>query len=168
MIQKAQLSDLKTIYSLTKICAQNLIDQGIFQWNEYYPSKEVLHNDIQLQQIWKLEVEHEIVGIIVLTEIEDEEYKNVKWLTKNKRNLYVHRLAVLPKFQKKGYAQKLMNFAEEFACQKEYASIRLDTFSQNERNQHFYEQRGYIKLESIYFAKQSEHPFYCYELVFNV
>jgi len=61
-----------------------------------------------------------------------------------------------------------MNFAEEFAQQKGYASLRLDTFSQNIQNQRFYERRGYEKLESIYFPKQSEHPFFCYELVLNV
>jgi len=32
-------------------------------------------------------------------------------------------------------------------------------------NQKFYELRGYKKLGSIYFPKQSEHPFYCYEFV---
>ncbi len=168
MIQKAKLSDVETLHSLTRECAQYLIKQGIFQWNENYPSKEVLQNDIEQEQIWKLVVENEIAGIIVLTEIEDVEYKNVKWLTTNQCNLYVHRLAVHPKFQKKGYAQKLMNFAEEFAQQNGYTSIRLDTFSQNIRNQRFYERRGYEKLERIYFPKQSEHPFFCYELVLNV
>lgn len=165
MISKATQTDLELIHQLTKSCAQYLIEQGIFQWNEYYPSKEVLLKDIELNQIWKLEVENEIAGIIVLTEIVDSEYKNVKWLTENSSNLYIHRLAVHPKFQGKGLAQQLMNFAEDFARNKNYKSVRLDTFSQNKRNQHFYKQRGYQKLENIYFPKQSEHPFYCYELV---
>lgn len=59
-----------------------------------------------------------------------------------------------------------MNFAEETAQKNNAVSVRLDTFSQNKRNQKFYETRGYQKLESIYFPKQSKHPFYCYELVF--
>ncbi|MGM0391936.1 MAG: GNAT family N-acetyltransferase, partial [Bacteroidota bacterium] len=29
----------------------------------------------------------------------------------------------------------------------------------------FYESRGYQKLGDIYFPKQSEHPFHCYELI---
>lgn len=166
MILEAKKSDLKNIHQLTKSCAKYLIEQEIFQWNEHYPSKEVLQKDIELQQIYKLEFENELAGIIVLTEIEDEEYKTVKWLTGNSKNLYIHRLAVHPKFQGKGFAQKLMNFAEDFAKTNKYNSVRLDTFSQNKRNNHFYQQRGYQKLEAIYFPKQSEHPFYCYELVF--
>lgn len=168
MIKKASEPDLSQLLSIVKSCGQNLIEQGIFQWNEKYPSKEVLLEDIALQQIWKLEVEISIVGLIVLTEIEDVEYQQVKWLTKNQHHLYIHRLAVHPKFQGKGYAQKLMDFAEKYAKEKGYNSIRLDTFSQNKRNQMFYEQRNYIKLESIYFPNQSEFPFYCYEKIMNV
>lgn len=167
MIQKAIFSDLEQIYSLTKKCAQGLIEKGIFQWNDAYPSKEVLKNDIQLQQIWKWEENNQIIGIIVLTENEDGEYKNVKWLTKNSKNLYIHRLAVHPKFQGKGFAQQLMYFAENYAKINKYASVRLDTFSQNFRNIKFYEARNYNRLEAIYFPKQSEFPFYCYELVLD-
>jgi ribosomal protein S18 acetylase RimI-like enzyme len=167
-ILKCELADLEKMYSITKSCGEHLIEKGIFQWNENYPSKEVLQKDIKLLQIWKLEVENEIVGIMVLTEIEDEEYDSVQWLTNNKPNLFIHRLSINPIFQGKGYAQKLMNFAENFAVENHYASIRLDTFSQNKKNQYFYEQRNYVKLESIYFPNQSEFPFYCYEKVLNV
>jgi len=168
MIKKVQKSDVEELLKITKSCAKHMIEKGVFQWNEHYPSKEVFLKDIELSQIWKLEVKNEIVGIIVLTEIEDDEYENVKWITKNKLNLYIHRLAVHPKFQGKGYAQKLMDFAENYARENKYKSIRLDTFSKNTRNQNFYQKRGYQKLGSIYFPKQSEHPFYCYELVLNV
>lgn len=167
IVEKATHIDLEKLYAITKNCAKHLIEKGIFQWNDFYPSKTILQNDIDLQQIWKLVVENEIIGLIVLTEIEDEEYKNVKWLTKNSKNLYIHRLAVDPKFQGKGYAQKIMDFAENYAQENNYKSIRLDTFSQNTRNQQFYKKRYYIQLESIFFPNQSEFPFYCYELVLN-
>jgi ribosomal protein S18 acetylase RimI-like enzyme len=167
MIEKAIDNDLEILHSITKSCGNNLIEKGIFQWNELYPSKAILKKDIELQQIWKLVVNREIVGIIVLTEIEDLEYKSVKWLTKTKPNLYIHRLAVNPKHQGKGYAQQLMDFAENYAKENAYSSIRLDTFSQNKRNQQFYEKRNYVKLESIYFPNQSDFPFYCYELILN-
>ena len=166
-IEKASNIDLEKMYAITKSCGKQMIENGIFQWNELYPSKEVLQKDIELQQIWKLTDFNNIVGIIVLTEIEDEAYRNVKWLTENNKNLYIHRLAVAPKFQGKGCAQALMNFAEDYAKENNYKSVRLDTFSQNKRNQHFYEQRNYTRLESIYFPSQSAFPFYCYELILN-
>ena len=168
VIKKASEQDLEQLLTIVKNCGQNLIEQGIFQWNEKYPKKEDLLEDIELQELWKLEGKNCIIGLIVLTENEDAEYQQVNWLTKNQRHLYIHRLAVDPKFQGKGYAQKLMDFAESYAKEKGYNSIRLDTFSQNKRNQQFYEQRNYIKLESIYFPNQSAFPFYCYEKIMNV
>ena len=53
----------------------------------------------------------------------------------------------------------------KLAKEKKFASVRLDTFSVNKRNLKFYESRGYQRLEGIYFPKQSEFPFYCYELI---
>ena len=168
LINKASEQDLEQLLAVVKSCGQNLIEQGIFQWNENYPSKAVLLEDIALGQIWKLEEGNSIVGLIVLTEIEDVEYQQVKWLTINDKNIYIHRLAVHPNFQGKGFAQKLMDFAENYALENGYKSIRLDTFSQNKRNLQFYEKRNYVKLESIYFSNQSAFPFYCYEKIINV
>ena len=167
IIEKAIHFDLEKLFTITQSCGKKLIENSIFQWNDFYPSKEVLENDIHLKQIWKLVIESKIIGMIVLTEMVDIEYENIKWLTENDNNLYVHRLAVEPKFQGKGYAQKLMDFAENFAIQNKYSSIRLDTFSQNQRNQRFYKQRNYVQLESIYLPNQSEFPFYCFEKILN-
>jgi ribosomal protein S18 acetylase RimI-like enzyme len=95
----------------------------------------------------------------------DPEYREVRWLTANSNNRYIHRLAVHPEFQGKGHARQLMLFAETMAKKAGVVSIRLDTFSQNQKNQRFYLQRGYKKLGDIYFPLQSKQPFHCYELV---
>ncbi|WP_299221725.1 GNAT family N-acetyltransferase [uncultured Aquimarina sp.] len=165
MIRKAILSDLNTIHKLTQSCAKAMIAREIYQWNEHYPTRSRFEKDIELQELYVLEEENLIKGIIVVTELMDDEYIPIEWLTKNQSNLYIHRLAIHPDYWGKGYAQQLMSWAEIFAEKKGYESIRLDTFSQNKRNQKFYETRGYKKLGNIFFPKQSEHPFYCYELV---
>ncbi len=165
MIRKGRLSDIETIMQLTKSCAKHMISNGIYQWNEHYPNKNAFINDITRDELYVLEVDDEITGTVVISTFMDEEYNVVKWLTKSENNIYIHRLAVHPKHQGKGYAKQLMNFAENFAVDNSYASIRLDTFSQNKRNQKFYELRGYKQLGDIYFPKQSEYPFHCYELV---
>ena len=95
----------------------------------------------------------------------DEFYSKVKWLTANKNNIYLHRLAIDPEFQKKGYAKQLMTFSFEYAKTKNFNSIRLDTFSGNPFNNIFYSNLGFEKLGEIYFRKQSDKPFYCFEKV---
>ncbi len=167
MIRKAELTDLALVKSLTESCAQSMRENDIFQWNENYPSMERLREDITIGELYLLEEDEELQGIIVLTPHMDEEYVPIEWLTPNENNLYVHRLATSPKQWGSGNGRKLMDFAEDFARSNGYTSVRLDTFSQNERNQRFYEIRGYKRLGNIYFPKQSEHPFYCYELVLD-
>ncbi len=164
MIRKALTSEITSVYTLTKACAKAMIERGIYQWNEHYPKRDRFEKDIASEELFVLN-ENGIKGIIVLTETVDEEYLPITWLTNNSNNLYIHRLAVDPEYWGKGYAQQLMNFAEEYARKNKYISIRLDTFSQNKRNQKFYETRGYQRLGNIYFPKQSTDPFYCYELI---
>ncbi|MFL0353304.1 GNAT family N-acetyltransferase [Xanthomarina sp. GH4-25] len=165
MIRKATYKDIDCILQITKACAAFMIDKGVFQWNEHYPSKLAFNNDILRNELYVLENESNIIGCIVISTFMDEEYIPINWLTPNKNNIYIHRLAVHPNQQGKGYAQILMDFAEAFAKNNDYKSIRLDTFSQNKRNQTFYELRNYKRLGDIYFPLQSKHPFYCYELI---
>ena len=165
MIRKATVLDLNSIMQITKACAKQMINQQIFQWNEHYPNRNAFKNDVQRGELYVYMQNNICMGCIVITTIKDVEYVPIEWLTKDK-NIYIHRLAVHPKYQGKGIAQQMMTFAENFAKINGYFSVRLDTFSQNKRNQKFYETRGYKRLGNIYFPKQSKHPFYCYELVF--
>ena len=166
MIRKGQLSDIDNIMSLCRDCARHMIQKGIFQWNENYPNPSAFKTDIERDELYVLEIDNKIIGTIVISTLMDEEYKPIEWLTENHNNIYIHRLAVHPEHQGQGFAKQLMDFAEDYATSYNYQSIRLDTFSQNKRNQKFYEKRGYLRLGNIYFPKQSEFPFYCYELVF--
>ncbi|WP_111683288.1 GNAT family N-acetyltransferase [Winogradskyella tangerina] len=165
MIRKGNLEDIKSIMQLTKACAKAMIAKGIYQWNEHYPNPNAFEQDVNRNELYVLELNGQIKGTVVISSLMDEEYYPIEWLTKTENNLYIHRLAVHPELQGQGYAQKMMDFAEKFAIDNSYSSIRLDTFSQNKRNQKFYELRGYKRLGDIYFPKQSEYPFHCYELV---
>ncbi len=165
MIRHAKLSEISDIIVMTRACSAFMIEKEIYQWNENYPSKKKFENDLGRKELYVLEIEKRIVGTIVISTFMDEEYAPIAWSTPNDNAVYIHRLAVHPDHQRKGYAQKMMQFAEAYAEKNSFASIRLDTFSQNSRNQKFYEARGYRKLGDIYFPKQSEHPFHCYELV---
>ena len=168
MIRLAKPSEIDEILTITRACAKHMIAKGIYQWNEHYPSQEAFEKNISRNELYILENNGSILGTIVISTFKDKEYEEINWLTPDaSKSIYIHRLSIHPDRQGKGYAQQLMAFAEKYAYENGYDSIRLDTFSQNVRNQHFYEQRGYKRLGNIYFPKQSKHPFYCYELVLN-
>ena len=164
-IRQAISKDLDDIKKIAEACAIDMANYSIFQWNEKYPSKEVFKNDIDSGSLYVLENNKQIIGCIMLTAFKDEVYKDVQWLTKDSKNLYLHRLAVDPCFQKNGNGKKLMDFAESFAVENNFISIRLDTFSLNQRNNKFYKSRGYTQLGNVFFPMQSDLPFHCYEKV---
>lgn len=169
MIDYGQLHELDQILDLTKACGRHLNSLGIDQWDENYPDRKSLEADILKNQLFCHHNDAGIVnGIVVLNEDQDEEYKLIDWLTDElSRSLVVHRLAVHPSVQGQGIAKKLMDFAENYAVEHSYDSIRLDTFSKNERNQRFYLNRGYKNLGPVYLKYKKEHPYYCFELLLN-
>jgi len=165
MIRKALIKDIDKLLQITKACAVNMRAQNIYQWNDIYPNKQAFINDVKRNELSVIEINHIVIGCITISTLMDEEYFPIKWLTPNKNNIYIHRLAVHPKYQGKGFAQGLMSFAENYARKNHFVSVRLDTFSQNLKNLKFYELRNYKRLGEIYFPRQSDYPFYCYELI---
>ena len=165
MIRRGVHEDLTPILEITKNCAVKMDAMGIYQWNENYPNRNAFIDDIKNNELLVFTKGALLVGCIALCTKMDDVYKDVKWLTKDVKSLYVHRLAVDPQFQKKGIGKKLMDYAEDFAKKNNFISVRLDTFSKNKNNMRFYERRGYKRLEKVFFPEQSRFPFYCYELI---
>lgn len=165
MIRKAKLSEIVNIIKITKACGRKMASEGIFQWNDHYPNAEAFQKDVKRGELFVLLSEDQVIGCIVISSLKDQEYNHIDWLTQDGRHYYIHRLAIHPLFQKKGFAKQLMDFAEAMAIENKIDSIRLDTFSKNHRNQKFYEARNYTRLGNIYFPNQSPDPFYCYELL---
>lgn len=165
MIRRGVHDDLIPILEITKNCAVKMDSMGIYQWNENYPNRDAFIEDIKNNELLVFTKGALLVGCIALCTKMDDVYKNVKWLTKDCKNLFIHRLAVDPQFQKKGIGKKLMDYAENFAKKNNFISVRLDTFSKNKNNMRFYERRGYKRLEKVFFPEQSKFPFYCYELI---
>lgn len=165
MIRRGVHEDLIPILEITKNCAVKMDAMGIYQWNENYPNRNAFIDDIKNNELLVFTKGDLLVGCIALCTKMDDVYKDVKWLTKDVKSLYVHRLAVDPQFQKKGIGKKLMDYAEDFAKKNNFISVRLDTFSKNKNNMRFYERRGYKRLEKVFFPEQSRFPFYCYELI---
>ena len=130
MIRKALLEEIPILLQITRECAKKMIDNGIYQWNEHYPNAEAFKKDVQRGELYVLVKQEEIIGCIAISSLKDEEYNIIKWLTSDKNNIYIHRLAIHPKYQHQGLAKQLMDFAEQKAGEMNASSVRLDTFSQ--------------------------------------
>jgi len=172
MIRLAKLSEIEEIIAITRACAAKMISEKIYQWNEHYPNYQAFQKDVEREELYVLTAKgsnngviETIMGCITISSEKDTEYNAVDWLTEDGFQIYIHRVAIHPSFQHQGYAKQLMDYAESLAKEQGAISVRLDTFSANTRNQRFYENRNYTRLGNIYFPRQSDLCFYCYELV---
>jgi ribosomal protein S18 acetylase RimI-like enzyme len=134
-------------------------NQGIPQWDDMYPSKAILNADIEKQQMYVIEVEGRVAGLIVINEVQSSEYTSVGWKHSG-RVLVVHRLTIHPDYQRRKLASYLMDFAEEKAATENYECIRLDAFTRNPAAFTLYENRGYRRAGIVLFRKGE---FFCFE-----
>ena len=117
--------------------------QGIHQWDEIYPDKEILRQDILKNQMYIGEKNNNIAVCFVLNEECDEEYKKANWICPDAKFCIIHRLCVNPLFQNQGIAKESMEYIENLCKSSGYDSIRLDCFTKNPYSQKLYNKAGY-------------------------
>ena len=158
-IRLARIEELESLYGLIQEATRHMDNQDIPQWDDIYPSKAILNADIENQQMYLIEVEGRVAGLMVINEDQSPEYASVAWKHSG-RALVVHRLTIHPDYQRHRLASYLMDFAEEMAADKKYACIRLDAFTRNPAAFTLYENRGYRRAGIVLFRKGE---FFCLE-----
>ncbi len=160
IIRKAGIQELNFIMNIIKDAIIDMESKEIYQWDDMYPNREIIGQDISEGTLYE-SVENKIInGIIVLNEDQAKEYEDLNWKYFSGKQLVIHRLCVDPKYQEMGIAKSLINFAENFARDNNYKSIRLDAFIKNKVANKLYEKVGYEKVGIVDFRKGE---FYCFE-----
>ena len=118
-------------------------NNDIHQWDEIYPDKAILAEDISKNLMYIGEIDNKIAVCFVLSEECDEEYKNGAWKYPDARFSVIHRLCVNPDFQNQGIAAKTLEYIENLCKSQGYEAIRLDCFTKNPYSIRLYEKAGY-------------------------
>ncbi|MHC4131926.1 MAG: GNAT family N-acetyltransferase [Planctomycetota bacterium] len=163
-IIKAKEEDISGVMYLLNKCIKDMQSNGIDQWDESYPTKDMIAEDIQNQYMYAIKDSKDFVAIVTLNSKGAPEYDTVRWLTEDGKSLFIHRLAILPNWYRKKIATKLMEFAEGYALENNYVSIRLDVYSQNFKGVGLYESCGYQRTGQVHF-RNKKPPFFCYEKI---
>jgi ribosomal protein S18 acetylase RimI-like enzyme len=162
-INQASIKDLPILQEIVRDCIRNMEGQGIYQWDDIYPSQAILQNDIDCGTLWVVRIKDCVGGMIVLNEYQNPEYQQVSWQYPG-RILVVHRLMVAPSYQNQKLATHLMRFAEDYAGAKEYDAIRLDAFIHNPFALRLYRKLEYLEAGTVTFRKV---VFYCFDKNIN-
>lgn len=149
-IRTAKISDLEELMSLYNRCTIKMNRNGLFNWHDGYPDIETISHDIETGSLYLLETDL-IYGAVTLNDEQPPEYVDINWEYHKPPYLVVHRLAISPDQQGKGYAVELMKFAEELAVLKACTSIRMDVYTINIPGRRLYQKLDYKELNEFYF-----------------
>ena len=163
-IQKAKISEIGDIMLMYKSCVEGMLANNIDQWDESYPNKDIIMQDL-IAQTYFIVIEHNIIiAGINIDQNQDKTYLPLKWKDKKNQFLVVHRLAVKEVFWGKGIGKSLMIFTEKLAIKKGLNSIRLDTYSGNPKAMNFYKRIGYNEVGTIN-LKPNKNKYHCFEKI---
>jgi ribosomal protein S18 acetylase RimI-like enzyme len=163
-ISKALPADIEPIMELIHDAVKDMHSSGLYQWNEEYPTADIITEDVSAGTLYKATEGDCITGVIVLNRQYFSGYETITWEDKGGNFLVVHRLCIHPSFQGKGLAKKLMSFAEEYAVKHKYSSIRLDTSALNKTALGLYDKLNYRRVGSFTF---DDKKWQCFEKVFK-
>jgi GNAT superfamily N-acetyltransferase len=158
---QADQGHISSVMKVIDACTHAMRQAGIFQWDEIYPNREQIEEDVRDRSLYVARDKGICLGAVSLNEKQEEAYQQLEWCG-TEPALVVHRLCVDPSFQGLGIAGQLMSFAEDLALQLGWASIRLDAYAGNPKAVALYEGRGYRRVGQVSFPRR-DLPFYCFE-----
>lgn len=149
--RKATKEDIESILEIISHAKEYMKKNGLTQWNENYPNREIIVKDIENEIGYVLIKDFLIRGYLVIDFAEDEIYKNINgaWKSSNKY-VSIHRCALHKDLRGKGYGNSLFKFAEDLALKKEIYSLRIDTAPNNLIMKHLFEKNGFEYCGVVY------------------
>lgn len=161
-IEVASMNDLKSITSLYTSVTKNLRNNGVTQWDRFYPNRFVISKDLKNRQLHAIINEDFCIGAVVVNGDQSTKYAHLPWKDQEGRPAVIHRLAVHPDSQGKGIGKQLLLYAEEWAKSQGYTSIRLDAYTANPAAVTMYARAGYHPTGLIRFPLRKK-PYQCFE-----
>lgn len=153
---------LEEIWTMFSDAIAEMNRNNIPQWDEVYPAKEHLQEDIRKGEMCVVVLGAQIVAAYVVNQESDEAYRYAAWQAPESNYRVLHRLCVSPKFQHQGIAGRVMLYIENTLRQQGVESIRLDAFTQNPYALSLYKMLGY---EKVGFADWRKGRFWLFEKI---
>lgn len=150
IIRKSKLDDIAAIMEIVADAQALLRSQGVDQWQDGYPTVDVITKDIANDDSYVLEDEGIVIATAVISFAGEVTYNSIDgaWLNDNDY-VVVHRLAVRNSALRGGLARQMMLYAEKLALECNISDIRVDTHSDNKAMQSLLTSLGYALCGKI-------------------
>ena len=151
---KSSHSDLKSIMNIVSDAQVYLASLGVDQWQDGYPDKSLILEDIYNSESYIVETEEGILlGTAMFTTKPEPTYTFIdgKWLTgKDAKYGVIHRMAVGESYRSMGIAKFIVGECEQILKECKITSMRIDTHEDNIGMQSLIKKLGYIYCGVIF------------------
>lgn len=145
-ISRASDQDLDAVWAIIDACAQWLADQDLKHWADHY-TREMMAKIIRKLEVYVASQEGKAVSTITVGLQPPKYYVTEGYVQRfadpEAAAAYIMALGVLPTYQGRGVAGKLLTFAEGLAKQRGVEWLRLDCRAEVPGLVQFYEKRGF-------------------------
>lgn len=164
-IRKANEADIGALMPIFEEARRTIATLGIDQWQNGYPSEEVIREDVRLGQSYLVEEGGAICGTFALLENGEPTYDTIyggHWLSGDGSRAYVaiHRVAIAVCRRGSGIAGQILAFAAERAEELAFPSLRIDTHEGNVVMRRMLEKNGFSHCGTIYLTDESKRVAY--------
>ncbi len=152
-LELAKPEDAKASYAILDAGRNFQRAQGFIQWDELYPTYEMVVQDIAENNGYVVKVDGQIASYMRIDFNGEPAYVDIKdgqW-GYDEPYCVIHRMAIGDGFRGAGLFDKTMKFIEEYCISKGVNYIRMDTNPANKRMQHLLDKNGYTYRGMIYF-----------------
>lgn len=153
MIRRATTKDIAEIMSIVADAQLSLRELGIDQWQDGYPSKDVIEEDIASGIGYVYCADNKVVGYVVVVLTGEATYNQIpdrEWSTADDY-VVVHRLCVRRGCTRSGVALEMMDFAAQRGRESGYTGFRIDTHRGNVRMLSMLEKLGFSYVGIIHY-----------------
>lgn len=167
-IRKSTHGDTGSLLALFDEARKTIARLGIDQWQNGYPSLEVVSEDISLERSYAVNIDSQLCGTFVLIDNGEPTYDKIyegDWKTGNESQDYVaiHRVAVSVAVRGKGISTAIISYAESHARALGRTALRIDTHKGNIVMRRMLEKHGFEYCGVIYL--EDGNPRVAYEKI---
>ncbi len=147
-------ADLESVMELVADAQNWFREQGIDQWQDGYPTRELISSDILRCENYIVEHKGVVVATSVISFRGEPTYSEIVgkgWLNENPY-VVVHRIAVSDECRRKGIAKEILHYTEELCIEKGVSDIRIDTHCDNRAMRSLLKKMGYTHCGRITLA----------------
>ena len=163
--RKTTIADIGEVMPIFEEARKTIAALGIDQWQNGYPSEDVIVADVELDQSYVCEIDGKICATFAMLENGEQTYDKIydgHWLTGDKSRDYIaiHRVAISVYSRGSGLSGKIIDFAADFAMEKGRRSLRIDTHRGNAVMRRMLEKNGFQYCGIIYLENGDERVAY--------